>query len=43
MDVRFKGPGKLRSLIPVLDEVGGVRSIEIRSDEQDDVEDEDDE
>lgn len=43
LDVRFKGPGKLRSLIPVLDEVGGVRSIEIRSDEQDDGEDEDDE
>lgn len=39
LDVRFKGPGLLRSLVPVLDEVEGVRSIEIRTDYQDEGED----
>ena len=31
LDVRFKGPGLLRSLIPLLHEIDGVRSVQVRS------------
>ncbi len=40
LDARFKGGGRLSSLVPVLDEIDGVRSVEVRaSDETDEEED----
>lgn len=39
VDVRFRGRGPLRGLVLVLDEVAGVRSIEVRSDDSDDGDD----
>ncbi|MDO5735084.1 MAG: MgtC/SapB family protein [Propionibacteriaceae bacterium] len=33
LDARFKGSGRLRTLIPVLDELDGVRSIEVKIDD----------
>ncbi len=35
LDVRFKGMGLLRSLIPLLHEVDGVRSVQVRSNDDD--------
>ena len=39
LDVRFKGPGMLRNLVSVLDEVPGVMSIEVSSGDDSDDED----
>ncbi len=40
LDARFKGGGRLSTLIPVLDDIDGVRSVEVRaSDETDEEED----
>lgn len=39
LDVRFKGRQPLRDLVPQLDDVNGVRSIEVRSEEDDEEED----
>lgn len=41
LDVRFKGPGTLRSLVPVLDEVPGVLSIKVGSGDDDEGEQDD--
>lgn len=35
LDARFKGPGTMRRLLPVLDDIKGVHSIEVRRDDND--------
>ncbi|MPV50221.1 MgtC/SapB family protein [Pseudactinotalea sp. HY160] len=39
LDVRFKGRAPLRNLIPNLDDIEGVRSVQVRRDDNDDEED----